>query len=723
VVLDRSADLIVALLGVVKAGAAYVPVDPAYPAERMSYMLQDARPVTVVTDSGAAGGLPDAGPTRLLVVDDPSVVVELEGLDGGDLTDAQRTGPLLPAHPAYVIYTSGSSGRPKGVTVTHGALVNYVARCREAYPQLGGVTLLHASASFDAGVTSLYGALTCGGRVVAGGLDADLPTLLDGTGLTFLKVTPSHLALMSGLPQDCAPSGLLMVGGEAVRGGQVGEWVARHPGVAVVNHYGPTEVTVGCTDYLVDPVRAGTGGVVPIGRPIANTRAYVLGSVLEPVPTGVTGELYISGAQLARGYLNRPGLTGERFVACPFGVAGERMYRTGDLARWNAAGQLEFLGRADVQVKVRGFRVEPGEVEAALLACPGMAQAAVIMREDQPGDQRLVGYVVGDLAGVDTASVRGRLSGVLPEYMVPSAVVVLEALPLTVNEKLDRGALPSPEYGASAGRGPSTPGEEALCALFAEVLGLPAVGADDNFFQLGGHSLLAVTLISRIHTTIGLEVPLRALYASPTVAGLASMIAEGPGLAISQDALAPILPIRANGTRPPVFCIHYVIGLSWVYSSLIRSIPADYPLYGVRAQGWDGTDLLPGSIHEMAASYVEQIRAIQPTGPYHLLGWSFGGIVAQEMAVQLREAGQKVASLVIMDAYPGQIAASYDPDADVHYANYYALFDRVRQVRATMSAEEIAIEERITKNNKVIRAAHAPRPYDSDVLLSWPRRE
>jgi thioesterase domain-containing protein/acyl carrier protein len=254
--------------------------------------------------------------------------------------------------------------------------------------------------------------------------------------------------------------------------------------------------------------------------------------------------------------------------------------------------------------------------------------------------------------------------------------------------------------------------------LFAEVLGLPAVGTDDSFFELGGHSMLAMTLMSRIRTTTGLEVPLRALYASPTVAGLASVIAEGPGLVISQDALAPILPIRVNGTRPPVFCVHDVIGLSWVYSSLVRSVPAEYPLYGVQAQGLDGTGLLPGSVHEMAAGYVEQIRAIQPIGPYHLLGWSFGGIVVQEMAVQLREAGQEVDALVIMDAYPAdQEAAPYDAGAEVPHAIYHALFDRVQQVRGTMSAEEVAIEERIIRNNKVIGAAHVSRPYDGDVLL------
>ncbi len=538
---ERSVDFIVTLLAVLKAGGAYLPIDTEYPADRVAYMLRDAQPVLVLTSLGTRTELRDL-PGRVglnrLMLDDASVAQELDSLDGSALADAERVGHLLPSHPAYAIYTSGSTGRPKGVVVPHSALVNYVVRCWEAYPDLGGTTLLHASVAFDAGVTPLYGALTCGGRVLVGGLDGNLPALLAGRRLTFLKATPSHLALLSALPQECAPIGQMMVGGEAVGSEQLRQWAAQHPGVPLVNHYGPTEVTVGCTDYPLgialgapgDAIAvSGAGAAVPIGRPMWNTHAYVLDSALQPAPVGSAGELYLSGAQLSRGYLGQPGLTAERFVACPFAGPGERMYRTGDVVRWSPDGNLEYLGRADDQVKIRGFRVELGEVEAALLACPGVGQSAVIVREDVPGDQRLAGYVVAarGAAGLDAAAVRAQVASALPGYLVPSAVVVLDELPLTANGKLDRRSLPAPEASSiTAYRAPTSPQEEILCTLFAEVLGVPRIGLDDNFFELGGNSLLVVRLIERLRVR-GVPVDVRALFTSPTVAGLA--VAAGRG--------------------------------------------------------------------------------------------------------------------------------------------------------------------------------------------------
>ena len=347
--------------------------------------------------------------------------------------------------------------------------------------------LVHAPVSFDAWVTVLFGALAAGGKVFAAGLDEDLPGLLGGVRLGFLKITPSHLPVLAGL-EAAAPAGRLMTGAEPAGGPGLAAWHAAHPGVAVVNHYGQTETTVGCADYLAGPGELAGGLLLPAGSPLPNTAIYVLDGWLCPVPAGVAGEVYVAGVQLARGYLHRPGLTGGRFVACPFGGPGQRMYRTGDLAKWAPGGVLMFAGRADEQVKIRGFRIEPGEVEAVLAACPGVAQAAVTAREDIPGDRRLAAYLVpatstgpdtstsgnGDGgAGPDTggglaARARQYAAGRLPDYMVPSAVVVLDALPLTPNGKLDKAALPAPGYApAGDGRGPRTVAEEIICGLFA----------------------------------------------------------------------------------------------------------------------------------------------------------------------------------------------------------------------------------------------------------------
>ncbi|MFF0740409.1 non-ribosomal peptide synthase/polyketide synthase [Streptomyces sp. NPDC004111] len=541
--LPRSTDLIVAVLAVLKTGGAYLPLDPDHPADRIAHLLADARPALLVTTEAVQ----PAGTVPRLVLDDPHTTALLDGLPADDLDDTERHGPLLPAHPAYVIYTSGSTGRPKGVAVTHQGVVNYLARARHAHPHLGGSTLLHASMAFDLGVTALYGALTSGGRLHIVTWDETLPTALADHDITFLKATPSHLAFLQTLPGNWAPTGRLMLGGEPLHTAQLQQWHRDHPDVPVVNHYGPTETTVGCTDHLVDPCEDSGRGTVPIGRPMWNTQIYVLDRALRPVAPGTPGELYVAGAQLARGYLHRPALTAERFVANPFGAPGRRMYRTGDLARWTADGRLEHLGRTDDQIKIRGFRIEPGEIEAALTSHPAITQATVLVREDSPGDTRLVGYVV-PATDVDGATVRAHAAGLLPDHMVPSAVVVLDALPLTANGKLDRRALPAPAYGTAVGsREPRTLQEQLLCQVFAAILGLPHVGVDDSFFDLGGHSLLAVRLVSRIRTVLGAEVPIRVLFESPTVAGLAVRLAD------MDDTRPRITPRPRPDILPPSF--------------------------------------------------------------------------------------------------------------------------------------------------------------------------
>ena len=540
VVMDRSAELIIALLAVLKAGAAYLPVDPGYPAERVAFMLADTRPACVLTTAGLAGGLPVPGGVPVLAVGDPGLAAELAGTGGAGPADADRREALRPGHPAYVIYTSGSTGRPKGVVITHRGLADYLAWCWRAYPEVAGGTVLHAPVSFDAWVTPLYGALTRGGRVHVAGLDEELA---GRARLSFLKVTPSHLPLLDAVGGGCGPGGLLMVGAEALSGGQLAAWRREHPGWAVVNHYGQTETTVGCADYRVEAGAPLAAGPVPVGRPMANARCYVLDAWLGPVPVGAAGELYVAGAGLARGYLGRAGLTAGRFVACPFGAGGERMYRTGDVVRWRPGGVLEFAGRADDQVSVGGFRVEPGEVEAVLAGCPGVARAVVTARRDAAGRTRLAAYLVpagaaaggtdgsGELAGDLAAAAHEHAAARLPQYMLPSAVVVLETLPLTPNGKVDRAALPAPDYAAATpGRAPATVVEEIVCGAFADILGLDQVTADDDFFALGGHSLLVVRLVSRVRVLLGVELAVRVVFEAPTPAGLAVRLAQaGPG--------------------------------------------------------------------------------------------------------------------------------------------------------------------------------------------------
>ena len=546
VVLEPSADVVVAVLGVLLAGAAYVPAEPGYPAERVGFVLADAEAAAVVCSAATAGRVPAGSGVRRVVVDDAAVAGAVAACPGDGL--AGLVARVRPRHLAYVIYTSGSTGVPKGVAVEHRSVANYVRYAADAYPSTRERSWLHSPLSFDLTVTALFTPLAVGGCVHVGAFtDEHAHRGLDGASPLFLKVTPSHLLPLSTLPL-AIPSGDLVVGGEQLVGGMLTGWRLRHPDVTIINEYGPTEATVGCTGYWIRPEEAIPGGVVPVGRPAAGSRLYVLDGSLQPVLPGVRGELYVAGPGLARGYLNQPGLTAERFVACPFGGLGERMYRTGDLARWTADGVLVFAGRADEQVKIRGFRVEPGEVEAALMACPGVGQAAVIVREDRPGDRRLAGYVSPDGSVADELRggvLRDALAARLPEYMVPAAVVVLAELPVTVNGKLDRAALPMPDYAADAAPrylAPRTQHEEILAQLFAEVLGIERTGIEDSFFDLGGHSLLATRLIGRVRTALAAELTMQEVFQAPTVTGLAALLAGREG--------GPVRPSLTAGNRP-----------------------------------------------------------------------------------------------------------------------------------------------------------------------------
>ncbi|ANN17190.1 non-ribosomal peptide synthetase [Amycolatopsis orientalis] len=515
-VLPNSAELLVALLAVLKSGAAYVPIDPMYPPERVSAVLGDSRPLTVLDDREAVldtAGWPET---------DPGV-------------------RPLPDHPAYVIYTSGSTGKPKGVITTHGGLLNFLRWAAEAYPSLSGTAVLHSSVSFDLTVTTLYGPLLTGGRIRVAGTPAQRPP-------TFLKATPGHLPLLDLMDDDdLSPTGELVVGGDQLLGSVADAWRADHPGVVVINEYGPTETTVGCMEYRVGPGQELAAGAVPIGHPIWNTRLYVLDARLNPVPAGIAGELYVAGDGLARGYFELPGLTAAGFLACPFGEPGERMYRTGDVVIRRHDGELVCLGRVDEQVKIRGFRIEPGEVEAALRSHPDVTEAVVVARRDD-GQARLVAYPVPAADLPDAATLREFLGRSLPEYMIPSAFVPLDALPLNRNGKLDRNALPEPEapVAATTFTEPEGPVERALAGIWAEVLGLDRVGAHDGFFELGGDSILSIQVVHRARQA-GWRMTSKALFRHRTVAELAKVVTPVEAEPEEREAVAgevPLTPIQ-----------------------------------------------------------------------------------------------------------------------------------------------------------------------------------
>lgn len=628
----RSIDLVVALLAVLKSGAAYLVVEPDHPAERIRFLMENAEPVVTVAEDELVDTVRSLGHL---------VIPWMEAIRADSGAEAP-VGPSLD-DAAYLLYTSGSTGRPKGVVVDHRALASYLMRAREAYPDAAGSTLVHSPVAFDLTVTALWTPLISGGSVRLAELDSPGPRP------TMLKVTPSHLAVMRALTVDPAPTGTLIIGGEQVPADLLAKWRTEHPGVTVVNAYGPTETTVNCLDFHLRPDEPAPAGAVPIGRPFPNVAAYVLDHRLRLVPPNVPGELYVSGSCLARGYWRQAGLTAERFVAEPFRARGTRMYRTGDVVRRLSNGDLEYLGRADDQVKVRGFRIEPGEIEATAAAHPDVDRATVIVREDSPGDPRLVGYVTPRRGrSVDVTAVTAHLAARLPTYLVPSAIVALPELPLTRNGKVDRGCLPAPVQPAStSGRVARDEREQMLVPVFAQTLGLPHVDVDDNFFALGGHSLLGAQLILRLRDLLGCRLSLRDLFEAPTVASLASRLEAGT----SAGGLGTLLPLRPTGALPALFCVHPITGVSWCYARLSGFLSSDRPIYGLQSPRLTRSAALPANVADLAASYVARIRKVQPQGPYHLLGWSFGGLVAHEMAVQLHQAGEAVGTLTLLDSH------------------------------------------------------------------------
>ena len=754
--------MVIALIGILKAGAAYLPLDPDYPQQRLRFMLDDAAAPILITHGALRSRLPEHH-ARIVDLDADRAIIAPQPA-------TPPPGRIDPGTAAYVIYTSGSTGQPKAVTVTHGGLANHMQWMARDYPAgPDDIVLGRTAISFDAAAWEIWlplvtGAALCIAPTETARDPGKLAALIAQQSITVAQFVPSLLEpVMVAAPGALNHIRRLFCGGEALPVSLVHSALASN-GTPVVNLYGPTETTIQITswqiasrDDLSDQMPS-----APIGRPIWNTRVYVLDVGLQPVPSGVAGELYVSGAGLARGYLGRAGLTAERFVADPFGPSGSRMYRTGDLARWRRDGVLEFLGRADAQVKLRGFRIEPGEIEAALLRHDAVAQAAVVARSDGGVDAdetagagaaagasgnrgggsgggssplRLVAYVVAKagtaapgMAAPDASALRRHLMGLLPDYMVPSAFVTLERLPLTPNGKLDRRALPAPVVAANVVRRlPRTPHEEVLCGLFAETLGVAEVGIDDNFFELGGHSLLATRLIGRIRSTLAVEIAIRSLFEAPTVEALARLVTAG---AASRSDFDTVLPIRATGHAPPLFCIHPAGGFSWPYARFIGHIPPDHPIYGLQARNLLQRDQYPETIEEMAADYLNLIREIQPSGPYNLLGWSFGGLVAHAIATRLQAMGEDVAMLALLDSYPREqltppAVGSDEPAEEILFAgvankslrDMLELLRREGHINAALGDDQFDAIMGSFENSTRLMKRFSPQRYHGDLLL------
>nr|WP_227028209.1 non-ribosomal peptide synthetase [Corallococcus soli] len=658
--LERSPEAIVTLLAILKAGGAYVPLDPSAPAARKDFILENSGATVLLTTQALAEAWQPA--VRHLVRLD----TEARRIDA--LSPGNPRVDVRPEHVAYVLYTSGSTGMPKGVMVQHRSIV-HLHRAMADVPLSAVPRVLRASLNaplnFDISV-------------------GQLSLLLDGHGLCLIQedVRQEPERMLAWMEQhridvlDCTPSQLkslleagllerahvpetLLICGEAV---DEATWrtLAATKRTRAFNLYGPTEGTVYATWWCIQDA---TQPVPVIGRPLVNMGVFVLDANLNPVSVGVPGELFISGEGLARGYRARADLTAERFIPHPFSTEpGARLYRTGDRVRWRQDGTLDFMGRLDFQVKLRGYRIELGEIEAALRTHPGLRDAVALVREDVPGLPRLVAYVA---PAVDTAPLRGHLLRTLPDYMVPSAFVSLPALPLNSNGKVDRKALPVPNADVTASGplvGPRDATEALLARLWAQTLGLSAVDVRTSLFELGGHSLLAVRLIAAVNRETGRRLPLSALFQAPSVEQFARLMNE----AEDTRPFSSLVPFakQGAGTAPPFFCVHPVGGNVLAYAELARQLGPDQSFYGLQSRGLDGTSDPSGTVEEMATHYVRELRMVQPAGPYHLGGWSLGGVIAYEMAHQLRAAGEEVALLALIDSYVPETVAASEPPLD-----------------------------------------------------------
>ena len=642
VCMDRSIEMVVAILAILKAGAAYVPLDPTYPSDRLGFMLNDSGARVLLTQEHLAARIPAGS----------AVFLRVDGADAPEITAASAA-PLARSGTAdtvaYVIYTSGSTGRPKGVEVLHRGVVNFLCSMqREPGLAPSDVLLSVTTLSFDIAGLELFLPLMVGARVVIAprhiAIDGiALSRALESSGITVMQATPATWRMLVDAGWLGNKALKILCGGEALPRPLADALLGR---VAEVwNLYGPTETTIWSTLHRVGPHT----GPVPIGRPISNTRVYVLDRLGHPVPIGVVGELYIAGEGVARGYLNRPELTAERFLPDPFTRdADARMYRTGDLVRYSEDGSLDFLGRRDHQVKVRGYRIELGEIEAALGRFPGIRECAVVARDESTGDRRLVAYVV-PTHGIDIGppQLQAHLRQALPDYMVPSEFAILPSLPLTPNGKVDRGALPAPEpMRPAATVRPETPLEHILVDVWREMLNRPDIGVEDDFFDIGGHSLLALRMLDAVERACGQRLPVATLFAGATIRHLVGVIQQH-----GRDGVRRAMtPIQASGSRPPFFFLYGDwAGGGYYCRELARLVGPEQPFYVFHPWGLDGSSV-PPTIEAMAEEYLRTLRAFRPSGPYLLGGYCNGGLIALEMAQRLQAQGEQVSFLLAIDA-------------------------------------------------------------------------
>jgi amino acid adenylation domain-containing protein len=631
VALQRTPDLLIAVLAVLKAGAAYVPLDPAYPKDRLTKILEDAKTPLLITQSDLRDSLPSAPQVVCINTDWPTIAA---------YSDEPPEPVGGPNSLAYVIYTSGSTGKPKGVAVEHRSVIELIRWAADAYSadELAGV-LFGTSVCFDLSVFEMFVPLSLGGTIILADNAIQLPTLPARDRVTLLNTVPSAAAEL--VRTGVLPPSVRVVNlaGEPLPD-DLAQAIYAVPTVRkLFNLYGPTEDTVYSTCSLVD-----RGKKVHLGRPLPNTRGYILDRHGQPVPAGVPGELHLAGAGLARGYLNRPELTNERFIPDAFATDG-RMYKTGDLCRWRADGTIDFHGRIDHQVKVRGFRVELGEIESALSKQAGVRQALVTAADDPAGGKRLVAYVAGE--SLPVGRLRGGLRRTLPEYMVPSVFVPLDRFPLTPNGKVDRKRLPAPTWGERVPTSePRDELERKLVGILQDVLGVSPIGTADDFFDLGGHSLIAVRLVHAIEREFGRQVPVGSLLRNPTIAQLAELIRE-PKPTVEM----PLLVCLQDGPGVPLFCVPGQGDHGFQFRDLARRVGPNRQVYAFSYERWEREPDLYHTVEDLAELFLAEVRRVQPTGPYRFAGFCLGGWFAFEMARRLRTTGDVVEQLVLIENY------------------------------------------------------------------------